>query len=99
MQFINLESFEEYIRSRNLVSEEYIPHYSRWVLRFLRSEDFNKHDSTRDMLQGYSDQLARDDSVADWQLRQAMKTVDSYSDGRRLTSDLSLGVSTAGAED
>ena len=73
MQYIDLEPFEKYLQSRGLVNEQYIAHYSRWVLRFLRSDFDWKNSSARDLLQRYSDQLARDESVADWQLKQAMR--------------------------
>ena len=78
MQYIDLEPFEMYLQSRGLVEEKYIPHYSRWVLRFLRSGIDPVYAAPRDLLQSFSDQLARDDSVADWQLKQAMRAAELY---------------------
>jgi integron integrase len=78
MQYIDLEPFEKFLLSKGLVDEKYIQHYTRWVLRFLRSGFDLKQLASRDLLQSYSDQLGRDDSVADWQLRQAMKAVELY---------------------
>jgi integron integrase len=78
MQYIDLQPFEDYIRERNLVDDMHLPYYMNWVLRFLRAEFDRENLSENDLLQCYSDQLARDDSVADWQLRQAMKAVELY---------------------
>jgi integron integrase len=46
--------------------------------RFLRSEFDREHLAESDLLQCFSDQLARDDSLQDWQRRQAMKAVELY---------------------
>ena len=54
------------------------PYYNHWVLRFLRTEFDRDHLAACDLLQCFSDQLARDDSVQDWQLRQAMQAVELY---------------------
>lgn len=78
MQYIDLEPFEDFVKSRNLVDDEHLPYYINWTLRFLRSEFDREHLSESDLLQCFSDQLARDDSVQDWQLRQAMKAVELY---------------------
>ncbi len=44
------------------------------------SDTFSDRDhlTASDLLQCFSDQLARDDSVQDWQLRQAMQAVELY---------------------
>ncbi len=61
-----------------MVDEKHLSFYSHWVLRFLRSGFDAEKLSEKDLLQCFSDQLARDDSVEDWQLRQAMKAVELY---------------------
>ena len=78
MQYLDLQPFEDFACTRNLVDPVHLPHYSRWVLRFLRSEFDHDHLAANDLLQCFSDQLDRDDSVQDWQLRQAMKAVELY---------------------
>lgn len=78
MQYIDLQAFEDYIRGRNLVDEKYLSFYMNWVMRFLRSEFDREHLAESDLLQCFSDQLARDDSLQDWQRRQAMKAVELY---------------------
>jgi integron integrase len=49
-----------------------------WVLRFLRSNFDRDKLANHDLLQCFSDQLARDDALQDWQRRQAMKAVELY---------------------
>ncbi len=78
MQPIDLQPFDDFIRERNLVDSAHRPYYNRWVLRFLRAEFDRDHLTASDLLQCFSDQLARDDSVQDWQLRQAMQAVELY---------------------
>lgn len=78
MQYIDLQPFEDFVRQRNLVDERHLPFYLKWVLRFLRSEFDREHLSAGDLLQCFSDQLAREDSLQDWQRRQAMKAAELY---------------------
>lgn len=76
MQYIDLQPFEDFVRQRSLVDERYLPFYLKWVLRFLRSEFDREKLGSSDLLQCFSDQLARDDALEDWQRRQAMKAVE-----------------------
>ena len=78
MQYIDLQPFEDFIRSREIVDDRHLPFYLKWVLRFLRSEFDREALSSGDLLHCFSDQLARDDSLEDWQRRQAMKAVELY---------------------
>jgi len=78
MQYIDLQPFEDFVRDRNLVDEKHRSFYMNWVLRFLRSEFDHENLSGQDLLQCFSDRLARDDSLQDWQRRQAMQAVELY---------------------
>ena len=78
MQYIDLQPFEDFIRQRNLVDDRHLPFYLKWVLRFLRAEFDREKLSSSDLLHCFSDQLARDESLQDWQRRQAMKAVELY---------------------
>jgi integron integrase len=78
MQYVDLQPFEDFIRQRNLIDDRYLSFYLNWVLRFLRSEFPSEARSSQDLLQCFSDQLARDDALQDWQRRQAMKAVELY---------------------
>jgi hypothetical protein len=78
MQYIDLQPFEDFGRSRHLVDQTHLSFYSNWVLRFLSSEFDREKLNSRDLLQCFSDQLARDNSLEDWQRRQAMTAVELY---------------------
>lgn len=78
MQYIDLQPFEDFVRQRNLVDDRHLPFYLKWVLRFLRAEFDRERLSSSDLLHCFSDQLARDGSLEDWQRRQAMKAVELY---------------------
>jgi len=78
MQYIDLKPFEDFVRERNLVDEKHLSFYMHWVLRFLRSEFDRENLTEQDLLECFSDQLARDDSLQSWQARQAMQAVELY---------------------
>ena len=65
---------------RDLVPEENRSFYINWVRRFLNSEFSTNELSENDKVMCFSDQLSRDSSVKDWQLRQAMQAVSLYLD-------------------
>lgn len=60
------------------MDQKHLSFYLNWVLRFLRAEFDREKLNSRDLLQCFSDQLARDNSLEDWQRRQAMKAVELY---------------------
>jgi integron integrase len=78
MQYIDLQPVEDFVRQRNLVDERHLPFYLKWILRFLRAEFDREKLCSSDLLQCFSDQLACDDALQDWQRRQAMKAVELY---------------------
>lgn len=78
MQQIDLQPFKNFMRTRSLVDERRLSFYLSWVLRFLRCEFDHKRLSPHDLLLSFSDQLARDDQLENWQRRQAMNAVELY---------------------
>ena len=78
MQQIDLKEFEEFIIDRDLVAEKYRSYYLGWVRRFLLAEFTVDELSDRDRIACFADQLARDPSVEEWQLRQATEAVTLY---------------------
>ena len=80
MQYIDLKGFEDFMESRNLVAGKYRSYYASWVRRFLQSEFTPGELSGKDRTICYLDQLARDGSVQDWQLKQAEQAVKLYLD-------------------
>jgi integron integrase len=80
MQYLDLQEFEDFIKTRNLVDEKYRSFYISWVRRFLQSEFSVDELSGKDRQVCFSDQLNRDSSVQDWQVRQAEQAVKLYLD-------------------
>ena len=79
-EYSNLKEFEQFMADRNLVPEAQRSFYVNWVRRFLNAEFSSVELEDRDKVACFSDQLARDDSVQDWQLRQALQAVSLYLD-------------------
>ena len=80
MEYVDLKGFEEFVAKRDLVPEAHRSFYMHWVRRFLR-ESFDADElANKDKVECFSDQLARDSSVKDWQLRQALQAVSLYLD-------------------
>lgn len=78
MQTIDLKAFEDFMGSRSLVQKKYQTYYLAWVRRFLQAEFTVDELSNGDRIACFADQLARDDSVEEWQLRQATDAVTLY---------------------
>jgi len=80
MDYIDLKPFENFVADRNLVPEKYRPFYLRWIRRFLQSE-FNLQElAEKDKVVCFLDQLERDGSVEEWQVKQAEQAVKLYLD-------------------
>lgn len=80
MQHIDLQEFNDFMKSRNLVAEKYLSYYVSWVRRFLQSAFSVEALTESDQVQCFADQLARDESVQEWQQRQALDAVKLYLD-------------------
>lgn len=80
MAYIDLKEFEQFIVERKLVPDNRRSFYLSWVTRFLRAEFSVTELEDRDKVTCFADQLARDDSVKDWQHRQALEAVSLYLD-------------------
>lgn len=78
MQTFDLEPYTQYMTNHKLVPEHQIPYYVKWVRMFLTSELPPMATSPRDRLQAFSDMLAQNQTILDWQLRQAMRAVELY---------------------
>lgn len=78
MYYIDLQPFKDFMEARNLVPEKYRSFYVRWVRRFLLSEFNAKELAEKDKIVCYLDQLARDGSVQEWQVKQAEQAVKLY---------------------
>lgn len=80
MKCLDLHEFEDFVKRRDLVPEKYRSFYVSWVRRFLLSEFSAEELAAKDQLACFADQLARDDSVEDWQERQAHRAIKLYLD-------------------
>ncbi len=80
MKQMDLKGFEQFIADRDLVPEEKRSFYVHWVRRLLNSEFSSAELTGKDKVECFADQLARDTSVQDWQLRQALQAVSLYLD-------------------
>lgn len=78
METFDLEPYTQYMTNHKLVPEHQIPYYVKWVSLFLTSELPPMATSPRDRLQAFSDMLAQNQTIQDWQLRQAMRAVELY---------------------
>ena len=80
MEQVDLKGFEAFVAERDLVPEAHRSFYMHWVRRFLRAEFGAAELADKDKVECFSDQLARDSLVKDWQLRQALQAVSLYLD-------------------
>jgi hypothetical protein len=78
MQAFDLEPFVRYIKERNLANERNIPFYVQWVQRFLTANLPDIATSSRDRIQAFENLLSKNQSIQDWQIRQALKAVELY---------------------
>ena len=79
-KYADLKGFEQFMVQRDLVPEAHRSFYVRWVRRFLSAEFAPSELENRDKVECFADQLARDASVEEWQLRQALKAVALFLD-------------------
>ena len=78
VQLVDLHKVQEYWESRNLVHSEQLPHYVRWLSRFLSGPGGDANLSAADALRLFVEQLERRGDVPDWQIRQAARAVELY---------------------
>lgn len=78
MRKITLPEYQDYLRSKSLVTEKYIPFYAHWASKFLA---FSKDDShlSRDLqVQKFFNYLRTQKDIAEWQVKQADNAVTLY---------------------
>jgi len=80
MEGFDLKGFEQFVTERDLVPEAHRSFYVHWVRRFLTAEFSASQLEGKDKVECFADQLARDSSVKEWQLRQALQAVSLYLD-------------------
>ncbi len=78
MKKITLPQFQEYLRTKSLVKEKYIPFYANWASKFLafsRNEGNLGHDL---QVRKFLDLLKSHENIAEWQVTQAEDAVQLY---------------------
>jgi integron integrase len=78
IQPIDLHDVAAYWRSRNLVSEDLMGYYVRWLQRFLTGPGADARLSPQDAQRAFVEQLERTGQVQDWLIRQAARAVELY---------------------
>ncbi len=78
MRKIVLPEFQEYLRSKSLVNEKYIPFYAHWASKFLSFSTSNNNLSRGLQIQKFIDYLKSHEKIVDWQIRQADTAVTLY---------------------
>ena len=73
-----LTGFMEWLRQRRLARENRIPHYARWVERFLRYRGTRPRETWQDSLRAFLDELAADPARPEWHVQQAGEAVTLY---------------------
>ena len=81
MQPFNQETFATYLRQRRLTAEGHIPFYVKWVHRFLAADMPAVATSPKDKLQVFENLLAKNPTIQEWQVRQAVRAVDLHLKG------------------
>jgi hypothetical protein len=75
---LTLPEFQEYLRTKSLINEKYIPFYANWASKFLafsRNEGNLSHDL---QVRKFLDLLKGQENIADWQIKQANDAVQLY---------------------
>ncbi len=78
MRKIVLPDFQEYLRSKSLVQEKYIPFYAHWASKFFAFSTSNKHLVQSLQVRKFTDYLKNQEEIADWQLKQAGNAITIY---------------------
>lgn len=75
---VDLQDVAEYWKKRNLVREDQIPYYVRWLQRFLTGPGADARLSPQDAQRVFAEQLERTGQVQEWLVRQAIRAVELY---------------------
>jgi hypothetical protein len=78
MKKITLPEFQEYLRTKSLVKEKYIPFYANWASKFLTFTGNEGNLSYDLQVQKFLDLLKGQENIADWQVKQAEDAIQLY---------------------
>ena len=78
MKKTTLPQFQEFLRTKSLVKEKYIPFYANWASKFLTFSE-NEGNLSHDLqVRKFLDLLKGQENIADWQVKQAEDAVQLY---------------------
>ncbi len=66
-----LPEFQEFLRSRGIVNEQYIPFYAHWSSKFLAFSNENENLNLDLRIEKFLNHLKTEKNIADWQVKQA----------------------------
>ena len=65
MKKSQLQDFKEFLRSRKLIHEKYIPFYTQWARKFLSFSDNSKHPGHDLRIEAFLTHLRSQDNIAE----------------------------------
>ena len=72
-----LAGFEDWLRQRRMTPAFQLPHFTRWVVRFLRLRGSRRRETWQDTLQVFLEDLG-EGALKPWMVRQAADAVTLY---------------------
>ncbi len=73
-----LPEFQEFLRSRCIVNEQYISFYAHWSSKFLAFSNTNENLNYDLRIEKFLNQLKTEKNIADWQVKQAEEALRLY---------------------
>ncbi len=73
-----LPEFQEYLRSKSLVNEKYIPYYAYWASNFIAFSNRNENLTYDLSVESFLNHLRKQKNIADWQITQAGQAVQLF---------------------
>lgn len=73
-----LLEYQKYLRAKSLVQEKYITYYAHWASKFLSFSNKNKELNHVLQTERFLDHLATQESIKEWQIRQAHDAIRLY---------------------
>ena len=73
-----LPEYQKYLLAKSLVQEKHITYYAHWASKFLSFSNKNKDLNQVLQTEKFLDHLATQQSIKEWQIRQAQRGTNQY---------------------
>jgi integron integrase len=73
-----LQEFQEFLHSRRLVQQKYIPYYAYWASKFMSFSNKRTNINNELCVKEFLNQLQSQGNIADWQVKQADNALKLY---------------------